>query len=431
MSGDVLMSNWRMSLSVMILSCTGVVSAADWTEFRGPTGQGISDQVGLPLTWSETENIAWKTPIPGLGWSSPVASHSKIYVSTCVDVPAAGDQPEVHELRAICLNASTGAVEWNNELFRREGPLPMHPKNSQASPTPLIDGEQIYFHFGPYGTAALKPDGATIWKTEKLVYVPQHGTGGSPALVDDLLVICCDGSDQQFVVGLDKATGETRWKTPRNTMPERGFSFSTPLAVTINGQQQVICPGSKAVISYEPATGQEIWRCQYGGGYSVVPRPIHAQGLIFVSSSYDSPSLLAIDPTGTGDVTETHLKWQTDKQAPHNPSMVAVDDMLFYVSDNGIASCVDAKTGEKHWQERIAGNYSASLTTGDGRVYFQDEHGKATVVAASKTFEVLATNTFAEGERTFASYGVLDKSLLIRSEKHLYRFGNSQSANAK
>jgi len=307
----------------------------------------------------------------------------------------------------------------------------MHPKNSQASPTPLIDGEQIYFHFGPYGTAALKPDGATIWKTEKLVYVPQHGTGGSPALVDDLLVICCDGSDQQFVVGLDKATGETRWKTPRNTMPERGFSFSTPLAVTINGQQQVICPGSKAVISYEPATGQEIWRCQYGGGYSVVPRPIHAQGLIFVSSSYDSPSLLAIDPTGTGDVTETHLKWQTDKQAPHNPSMVAVDDMLFYVSDNGIASCVDAKTGEKHWQERIAGNYSASLTTGDGRVYFQDEHGKATVVAASKTFEVLATNTFAEGERTFASYGVLDRSLLIRSEKHLYRFGNSQSANAK
>lgn len=420
-----------MSLSVMILSCTGVVSAADWTEFRGPTGQGISDQVGLPLTWSETENIAWKTPIPGLGWSSPVASHSKIYVSTCVDVPAAGDQPEVHELRAICLNASTGAVEWNNELFRREGPLPMHPKNSQASPTPLIDGEQIYFHFGPYGTAALKPDGATIWKTEELVYVPQHGTGGSPALVDDLLVICCDGSDQQFVVGLDKATGGTRWKTPRNTMPERGFSFSTPLAVTINGQQQVICPGSKAVISYEPATGQEIWRCQYGGGYSVVPRPIHAQGLIFVSSSYDSPSLLAIDPTGTGDVTETHLKWQTDKQAPHNPSMVAVDDMLFYVSDNGIASCVDAKTGEKHWQERIAGNYSASLTTGDGRVYFQDEHGKATVVAASKTFELLATNTFAEGERTFASYGVLDKSLLIRSEKHLYRFGNSQSANAK
>ena len=425
------MSNWRTSLSVFVLSCAGAASAAEWTEFRGPTGQGTSDQVGLPLTWSETENIAWKTPIPGLGWSSPVVSQGQIYVSTCVDVPAVGDKPEAHELRAICVNARSGAVVWNIELFHREGALPMHSKNSQASPTPLIDGEQIYFHFGPYGTACVKPDGSPIWKTEELVYVPQHGTGGSPAVVDDLLVICCDGTDQQFVVGLDKATGKARWKTPRNTMPERGFSFSTPLAITVNGQQQVVCPGSKAVISYAPATGEEIWRCQYGGGYSVVPRPIYAQGLIFVSSSYDSPSLLAIDPTGTGDVTETHLKWQTDKQAPHNPSMVAVDDMMFFVSDAGIATCVDAKTGEKHWQERIAGNYSASPIAVEGRVYFQDENGKATVVAASKTYELLATNTFAEGERTFASYGVLDDSWLIRSEKHLYRVGSSQSASAK
>ena len=162
-----------------------------------------------------------------------------------------------------------------------------------------------------------------------------------------------------------------------------------------------------------------------------MPRPVYSQGLVFVSSSYDSPSLLAIDPTGTGDVTETHLKWQTDKQAPHNPSMVAVDDMLFFVSDSGIATCVDAKTGDKHWQERIGGNFSASPTAADGRVYFQDEQGIATVVAATKKYELLGTNTFAAGERTFASYGVLDKSFLIRSEKHLYRVGSSLSASAK
>ena len=425
------MSNWRMSVGVWLLATAGAVPAAEWTEFRGPTGQGVSDQAGLPLTWSETENVAWKTPIPGLGWSSPVVSKGKIYLTTSVDVPADGDKPEAHELRAICVNAGTGKVEWNNELFHREGALKMHPKNSHASPTPLIDGERIYFHFGPHGTACLKPDGSLVWKNEELVYSPQHGTGGSPALVDGLLVICCDGADQQFVVALDKLTGKITWKTPRNTMPPKGFSFCTPLVISVNGQKQAVCPGSTAVIAYVPATGKEIWRCQYGSGYSVVPRPVYSQGLIFVSSSYDNASLLAIDPTGTGDVTETHLKWKTEKQAPHNPSMVAVDDMLFFVSDHGIATCVDAKTGEKHWQERIEGDYSASPTVAEGRIYFQDENGKATVVTASKKYEVLATNTFAAGERTFASYGVLDKSFLIRSEKHLYRVGSSQSARAK
>ena len=421
----------RLIAGVVVLFVCGQVSAAEWTEFRGPTGQGTSDMAGLPLTWSETENVTWKTAIPGLGWSSPVVSHGKIYITTSVDIPADGDKPEVHELRGLCMNASTGAVEWNLELFHREGELKMHPKNSHASGTPLIDGDVIYFHFGPHGTACVKTGGEVVWKNEELVYVPQHGTGGSPALVDDLLVICCDGADLQFVVGLDKTTGKIRWKTPRDTKPDRGFSFCTPLIITVNGQLQAVCPGSNTVFAYEPATGKEIWRCQYGEGYSVVPRPIFTEGLVFVSSSYNKPNLLAIDPTGTGDITETHIRWQTDKQAPHNPSMVAVDGLLFFVSDGGIATCADAKTGEVHWQERVEGNYSASPTAAGGRVYFQDENGKAVVVAASKTFEVLATNKFAEGERTFASYGVVDKSLLIRSEHHLYRIGTTQSASVK
>ncbi len=386
---------------------------------------------GLPLTWSETENVTWKTAIPGLGWSSPVVSQGKIYITTSVDIPAEGDKPETHELRGLCVNAGTGAVEWNIELFHREGELKMHPKNSHASGTPLIDGDVIYFHFGPHGTACVKTGGEVVWKNEELVYVPQHGTGGSPALVDDLLIICCDGADLQFVTGLDKTTGKIRWKTPRDTKPDRGFSFCTPLIITVNGQLQAVCPGSNTVFAYEPATGKEIWRCQYGDGYSVVPRPIFAEGLVFVSSSYNKPNLLAIDPTGTGDITETHIRWQTDKQAPHNPSMVAVDGLLFFVSDGGIATCADAKTGEVHWHERVEGNYSASPTAAGGRIYFQDENGKAVVVAASKTFEVLATNKFAEGERTFASYGVVDKSLLIRSEHHLYRIGTTESASVK
>ncbi len=421
----------RICCVVLVLSCAGIVSAAEWTEFRGPTGQGTSDATGLPVAWSDTENLAWKIPIPGLGWSSPVVTQGKIYLSTCVTTPAEGDKPETHEFRALCFDARDGAAVWNVELFQKTGEIKQHGKNSYASPTPVIDGENIYFHYGPYGTACVKLDGVTIWKNEELIYDPRHGTGGSPALADGVLVISCDGYDQQFVVGIDQATGKTRWRTPRNTMPAKGFAFSTPLVIHVNGKNQAVCPGAKFTIAYEPATGQEIWRCQYGEGYSVVPRPIYSHGLVFVSSSFDTANLLAIDPTGSGDVTQTHIKWQTDKQVPHSASMVAVEDMLFYVSDKGIATCADITTGKTHWQQRIEGNYSASLTAGDGRVYFQNEQGKATVVAASKTFEELATNSFAPGERTFASYGVFDKSLLIRSEKHLYRVGTNQSALAQ
>lgn len=421
------MASWRWLCGVWILGGTALL-AGDWTEFRGPTGQGTSDVRGLPVTWSETENVAWKVPVPGLGWSSPVVSGGKIFLSTSVDRPAEGDQPEVHEMRALCLDAKSGKELWNHELFHREGALKAHKKNSYASPTPLIDGENVYFHFGPHGTACVTTGGNVVWKNEELTYAPQHGTGGSPALAGDLLIICCDGADKQYVVGIEKATGKERWRTPRDTKPIKGFSFCTPLLIETAGKKQAICPGSDTVFSYDPATGQEIWRCQYGRGYSVVPRPIYSNSLVFVSSSYDKANLLAINPTGMGDVTNSHIKWQTDRQVPHNPSMVAVADMLFYVSDAGIATCADPETGTPHWQERLNGNFSASPLAADGRVYFQDENGKATVVAASKKFEVLSTNTFAEGERTFASYAVDGKSLLIRSEKHLYRVGTEQSA---
>ena len=161
------MSYWRTCLGVLILSCGVTVSAAEWTQFRGPTGQGVSDATGLPLTWSDTENLSWKVAIPGLGWSSPVVSQGKIHLSTCVSTPAEGDKPESHEFRALCLNPADGAVVWNVELFHKTGAIKQHGKNSYASPTPLIDGDQIYFHFGPYGTACVKSDGNPVWKNEE------------------------------------------------------------------------------------------------------------------------------------------------------------------------------------------------------------------------------------------------------------------------
>ncbi|MFG0294484.1 MAG: PQQ-binding-like beta-propeller repeat protein, partial [Maioricimonas sp. JB045] len=301
----------------------------------------------------------------------------------------------------------------------------IHRKNSHASPTPVVADGFVYVHFGPHGTACLNLAGELQWKNDELSYSPVHGNGGSPALFEDLLVICCDGGDQQYVVGIERETGRIRWKTPRDTDPKKGFSFSTPLIITVDGQAQAICPGSDAVFAYEPRTGKEIWRVRYPDGYSVVPRPVFSQGLVFVCTGYNRPSLLAIDPNGEGDITETNVKWEVDRGVPHNPSILAVGGEVYFVSDGGVASCVDAATGEVHWTERLGGKFSASPVYAEGKVFFQDEAGTCTVVKAGTEFEVLAENQWAdEGARTFASFAVLDGTLFLRSETHLYRIGN-------
>jgi outer membrane protein assembly factor BamB len=389
---------------------------ADWPQFRGPDGDGLSATDGLPVRWSDAEGVAWKTPIPGLGWSSPVVQGGRVYLTTAVP------QGDGQSLRLVCVDARTGAVLWNKEVCTQDGSAAMHKKNSHASPTPIVTGDAVFVHFGPHGTARTTLDGEIAWQTT-LPYKPVHGNGGSPALAGDLLVICCDGGDERYVVGLDTRTGEARWKTPRDTQPGRGFSFATPLVCTVGGRDLAVCPGSDAVFAYDPRTGAEIWRVDYPGGYSVIPRPVLAAGLVFVSSGYDKPVLIAIDPTGSGNVTDTHVRWRLDRAAPHTPSPVVVGAELYCVSDNGIATCVDAHTGAEHWRERLGGNFSASPFAAGGRVYFQEESGEAIVVTAGRTFSEVARNRLAEGERTFASYAVDGKALLIRTESHLYRVG--------
>ncbi|WP_437188385.1 PQQ-binding-like beta-propeller repeat protein [Planctomicrobium sp. SH668] len=416
---------WASLISIMGLQFGQGAIFADWPEFRGPSGQGHSEQENLPLAWSESESIGWKQEIPGISWASPVIAQGKIFLSTAIDVtPEASDENENPEqtinLGAICLDEQTGEKLWVITLFTQVGEVEFHKKNSHASPTPIIDGDQIYFHYGPHGTACVDISGNTLW-SRKLEYSPTHGNGGSPALVDDLLVFCCDGHDLQYSIALDKNTGDVRWKTDRSFHDGPGFSFSTPLIVEINGTMQAICPASGAVYGYEAATGKEIWRFQYPGGYSVIPRPVYGNGLVYICTGYMKPTLLAIDPTGTGDVTETHLRWKTEKQVPHSASLLLIDENLFFVSDKGIARCVDALTGETHWEERIGGNFSASPLYAAGRIYFQNEEGLGTVIAASTTFEVLAKNRITEEERTFASYAVNQDSLFIRSERHLFK----------
>ena len=411
---------WRVGAAVAVLVGLALPHGgrADWPEFRGPGGMGHAAATGLPVRWSETDNVAWKTPLPGLGWSSPVVHRGRVYVTTAVAVDGGGQS-----LRLVALDAVTGRLEWDRELFVQPGPVQIHAKNSHASPTPLIADERIVAHFGPHGTACTTLDGEVVWR-QTLPYAPQHGNGGSPARAGDVLVICCDGNDARYVVGLELATGRIRWRTERATSPAKGFSFATPLVTTVAGRLQAICPGSDAVFAYDPADGREIWRVAYPGGYSVIPRPVHAAGLVFVVSGYDRAVLYAIDPTGAGDVTASHVRWTLDRGAPHTPSVLVVGEELYCVSDKGVATCLDARSGAERWVERLGGNFSASPLHADGIVYFQNEAGEAILVKAGPTFEELARNRLGDGERTFASFAVDGGALIIRTESSMYSIGS-------
>lgn len=408
----------RCLFAGLLLAAIPLLSAADWPEFRGPTGQGISTATGLPIEWSATQNVAWKVSVPGTGWSSPSISGGQIFLTTGVTNASGGVA-----LRAFAFDVTTGRALWDTEIFSatEASVQPVHTKNSPASPTPLVEGDRVYVHFGHHGTACLDRAGKILWRNRTLGYEPVHGNGGSPALVGGLLVFNADGAKEPFVVALDKATGAIAWKTPRTAKVKQNFSFCTPLVITVNGRTQIITPGSGAVTALEPQDGRELWHVNYGNGYSVVPRPVFAHGLLFIGTGYNRADLLAIRADGSGDVTDTHIVWRTTKGAPLTPSVVVVGDEVYVVADSGVASCFDAKTGTLHWQERLDGNYSASPIAVGELIYFLSEEGVGTVVRAARTFEKIATNKI--GERTLASYAVADGALFLRSAAHLYRIG--------
>lgn len=409
----------RFVATIAFLLLASVIVRADWPQFRGPTQQGISEAKGLPIEWGPEKNVAWKVPVPGKGWSSPVVTDGKIYLTTAVP-QGSGEKSEL-SLRTLCLNSKSGETIWDREVFRHPGSkVPGgHSKNSHASSTPFVESGKIYVHFGHLGTARLNAtDGAIDWVNSELGYSPVHGNGGSPVLFENKLIFAIDGSDRQEVVALAAESGKVAWRTPRNTKSDKQFSFCTPLLWQINGTTQVVTQGSNVVTSLDPTTGAELWRVAFKG-YSVVPRPVAANGMIFMSTGYDNGKVLALKPTGTGDITSSAIAWQAAKNAPYNPSMICVDGLLYAVSDSGIASCWDAQTGEVIWSERVPEKYSSSLLYAEGRLYLQSEEGTGTVLKAGRTFETLATNKL--GERSLASYAVDGSALIIRTEKNLYR----------
>lgn len=410
-------------MRIRTLACTGAAvlllaapaAASDWPEFRGPDGQGHSAESGLPAEWSEDRNVEWKTPVPGRGWSTPVVVDGRIWLTT-------GTAEGGGVLRLLAFDAGTGEETLNVEVFRTEDESSPNPKNSLASPTPIVDGDRVYVHFGSYGTAAVSTAGEILW-TARFPYVTQHGYGGSPILYDDLLVLNGDGYDVAFVLALDTRTGEVRWKADREEPVSQ--AYSTPLAINVNGQDQIVSVAAFRASAHDPATGAELWRVRYGRGFSNVPRPVYGNGLVFIATGFQTPSMLAVRAGGSGDVTDTHVAWTLRRGAPHTPSPLLVGDELYMVSDYGVLTCIDAESGEVHWQHRIGGNYSASPVFADGRIYLQSEEGKTTVIAPGTTYSELAVNQL-DGS-TLASMAVADGSVFLRTDSHLYRITEGEA----
>jgi outer membrane protein assembly factor BamB len=427
-----------MSFAWFFVALTLAAPPADWPQFRGPAGDGHGIGLKLPVQWSETEGIAWKTELPGRGWSSPVAKGKRIWLTTAEETAYSDDErqkklaaaPQGESFRthaevtllALEFDLESGKLLRKIELFSVREPEPIQATNSYATPTPVLAGDKLVCDFGSLGTCVLNTtSGEVVWrKAIKVDYVT--GAGSSPIVCGERVILTRDGADEQFVAALNLAAGEELWRTARPSIdakePLMHRSFSTPLVITHLEREQLIVPGAQWLASYDPATGKEWWRVNFGSGFSTVPRPVFANGLVYFCTGFGPPQLWAVRVDGRGDVTESHVVWKHKRQVPEVSSPIVIGGELYFVSGKGVVTCLDAATGEQLWQERIGGNHSASPICADGKLYFLSSEGRTTVLNPGRKFEVLATNqlfgTF------FASPVVAGNKLLLRSDSHLY-----------
>jgi outer membrane protein assembly factor BamB len=401
-------------LGFLLVSVRGVASADSWPQFRGPEGQGHSAAIGLPLKWSQSESVAWKVPIPGVGFSSPVIEGEEIWLTAARD--------EGHTFRAVGLNKTTGKLIHDVLVATNDKPGRVHPTNSPASPTPILDNDRIYVHFGANGTACLTTSGKILWMV-KLPHLQAYGPSSTPILYQDLLIVPCHGTDVRYLVALDKKTGKQRWKIDH----QGRCSESTPLVIHTPSGDELIYNAAERVVAIEPLKGTALWTVEQGDNFAQIPRPVFGHGMVYVCGGYYAPIVQAIRPGGRGDVTKTHVQWSLrHSSVPLNPSPLVVGKEFYMVSDNGIASCLDALTGKLHWRERIGGTYYASPLAVDGRIYFFDAAGTTTVIRPSIRFEVLAINKL--DEKTMASPAIVDKAIYLRTASRLYRLENTAVA---
>jgi len=412
------MGNLKIFLILGLLIQT-VLGSENWPDFRGPNKDGHSDATDLALTWSETENILWKVPIHDRGWSTPVIWDDQIWMTTALE--------NGKEMFAICISKKTGEVVHDVKIFDNEKPPRIAALNSYASPSPLIEEGHLYVHFGTFGTACLDTKtGKVLWQRRDLNCDHEEGPGSSPVLFGDLVILTLDGGDVQYIAALNKKTGKTVWKTNRSTKwPEENdyrLAFGTPLIVDLNGKPQLVTTGSKAAISYDPNTGEELWQVPYSG-WSNSSRPVSNNSMVFINTGFESPQLWAVRLDGRGDVSDSHIVWKCEKDVPTLPSPIIVDGLIYMVSDDGVLTCLESATGKIVWRERIGGKYMSSPVYVSGRLYFSDHNGKTTVIKPGRIYEELAVNHLDDG--FMSSPAVVGNSLIMRSKTHLYLIENS------
>jgi outer membrane protein assembly factor BamB len=429
----------RFVLALAAFACVSL-RADEWPAWRGPDGSGhAADAHDLPIMWSETENIAWKTPLPGRGWSSPVIAGDRIWMTTAIERQATAEERAKRlegvknpgplavvisaSLRAICVDRTTGRLLHDVELFAVDEPQPIHSLNSYASPSPVLADGRLYCHFGDHGTACV--DTATakvVWANRELRLDHVNGPGSTPIVWGNLLVVHCDGSDTQSIAALDTATGKLAWKTPRSGTlrddPDLKKAYGTPLSLTLDGRELLVSPAADWLYAYDPATGRELWKASYGVlGFSIVPKPVAAHGLVFTSTSFMQPEILAWKLASTD--SPPSIAWRQKRGAPTMSSLLVVGDELYAVSDRGVASCFDARTGEPRWTERLGGNFSSSPVFADGRIYVANREGETFVLQPGRSYEMLAKNVL-EGQ-IMATPVPLGRAIYLRTDRAIYR----------
>ena len=407
-----------------------VLAFGQWPEFRGPDGTGVAARANVPISWSETENVRWRVPVHGRAWSSPVILGQQIWLTSAT--------PDGKQLFALAFDKDTGKTLFDLKLFDVATPQFAHSFNTYASPSPVIEAGRVYVTFGSPGTAAIDTkSGKVLWERRDLECNHFRGAGSSPILFRDMLIMHFDGSDVQYVVALDKKTGKTIWKTARSVdfkdvepsgkiKADGDFrkAFATPQIVMSGTTPVLVSSGSMAAYGYDPFTGKELWRLEERTSFSASTRPVAGHGLVFYSTGFNTGQVLAVKVDGRGDVTNTHVAWRSTRGAPKKPSPLLVGDLLYTINDNGVITCLEAKTGTEVWTGRVTDSYSASPIAAGGRIYFFSEDGKATVIEAGRTFKMLAENTLADG---FMATPAIDGSALyLRTKTHLYRIESAK-----
>jgi outer membrane protein assembly factor BamB len=428
---------YKRTLALILLSAVlSPVLRADWPEFRGPQGDGhvAGKLIGLPLHWSETNNVKWKTEIPYQGISTPVLMAGQVWLTTAT--------AEGNDFFAICVDAESGKIRFNEKIFHSDNPESLgngKGMNTYATPSAVLEPGRAYVHFGSFGTACLDTKTAkVIWKRDDLPCRHYRGPSSSPVLFENLLILTMDGANLQYHVALDKNSGKTIWKTNRSVawndenvpgqMAKDGDlrkAHSTPLIVTVAGKPQMLSAGAKAAYGYDPRDGRELWRVEHPD-YSVAPRPLFKDGLAFIVTGFNKRELWAVKTDGHGNVTDSAVVWKLKTRVGKYASPILVDGLIYTASDESFITCLEADTGQTVWTERVGGKYAASPIYGDGRLYLFSQEGTALVVKPGRTLEVLATNTLANG--CMASPAVDGKALLVRTKTHLYRIEDGSYA---